>query len=139
MDAILNAPGVLLTAQLKEYSRSLGFDAIGIAKAEPLDTEQEHYDTWLERGYNGTMQYMERTRSKRLDPRLVLPSVQSIIVTALSYDTPARHSGATGKLSRYSWGMITITSFFLSSIVSLRGYRNAFLVQKARPTSTPDQ
>lgn len=104
MDAILNAPGVLLTAQLKEYSRSLGFDAIGIAKAEPLDTEQEHYDTWLERGYNGTMQYMERTRSKRLDPRLVLPSVQSIIVTALSYDTPARHSGATGKLSRYSWG-----------------------------------
>lgn len=104
MDAILNTSSTQLTARFKEFCRSLGFDAVGIAKAEPLDSEQEHYDIWLERGYHGTMHYMECTRSKRLDPRLVLASVKSIIVTALSYDTPARHSATTGKLSRYSWG-----------------------------------
>ncbi|MDW8074964.1 MAG: tRNA epoxyqueuosine(34) reductase QueG [Bacteroidota bacterium] len=106
MDAVLNTHTQTLTSQLKEFCLSVGFDAVGIARAEPLTDEQAHLDAWLAAGYHGTMQYMERTRDKRLDPRLVLPSARSIIVVALSYDTPARHTirPGYGKLSRYSWG-----------------------------------
>ncbi len=95
-----------LTRDLKHFCRELGFDAVGIAHAEPLEDEQPRYDEWLRRGYHATLHYMERTRDKRLDPRLVLPSVQSIIVVAISYDTPHRHRNRPGygKLSRYSWG-----------------------------------
>ncbi|MCX8051071.1 MAG: tRNA epoxyqueuosine(34) reductase QueG [Chlorobi bacterium] len=104
MDAVLTAHTV--TGELKRFCSSLGFDAVGIARAEPLDAEAEHFDEWRRRGYHGTMHYMERTRDKRLDPRLVLPSVKSIVVVAMSYDTPYRHTDrpGTGKLSRYSWG-----------------------------------
>lgn len=97
---------VSLTEQLKQFCQTLGFDAVGIARAEPLEDEQPRYDEWLRLGYHATMHYMERTRDKRLDPRLVLPSAQSIIVTAITYDTPYRHTNKPGygKLSRYSWG-----------------------------------
>jgi epoxyqueuosine reductase len=95
-----------LTEDLKRFCLELGFDAVGIARAEPLNEQRSTLDEWLRRGYHATMHYMERTRDKRLDPRLVLPSVQSIIVVAHSYDTPFRHQSRPGygKLSRYSWG-----------------------------------
>ena len=104
MDAGLNVS--TLTKRLKDYCLSVGFDAVGIARAEPLEDERPHLDTWLARGYAATMHYMERTRDKRLNPQLVLPSVRSIIVVALSYDTPHRHTEDTsvGKVSRYAWG-----------------------------------
>lgn len=95
-----------LTVELKDFCRSLGFDAVGVARAEPLDDERQHLQTWLARGYHATMHYMERTSDKRLDPRFILPSARSIVVVAISYDTPYRHTEQPnrGKISRYSWG-----------------------------------
>lgn len=94
------------TQQLKDYCRSLGFDAVGIARAEPLEEEREHLLEWLARGYHATMEYMARNVDKRLDPRLIVPEAKSIIVVALSYDTPYRHhtQPGYGKISRYAWG-----------------------------------
>ncbi|MCX7930347.1 MAG: tRNA epoxyqueuosine(34) reductase QueG [Chlorobi bacterium] len=104
MDAVLTTRA--LTDELKKLCFALGFDAVGIAHAEPLDSERHRLDIWLEKGYHGTMYYMERTRDKRLDPHLVLASVKSVIVVAESYDTHFRHTNCpeNGKLSRYSWG-----------------------------------
>jgi epoxyqueuosine reductase len=87
-------------------SKEHGFDLIGFAKAEPLMKEYEHYMNWLEDGYHGDMQYMEKNQAKRKDVRKILEGAKSVISLGLNYYTPQSYSGnkSNGKISRYAWG-----------------------------------
>lgn len=87
-------------------SKEHGFDLIGFAKAEPLMKEYEHYMNWLEEGYHGDMQYMEKNQAKRKDVRKILEGAKSVISLGLNYYTPQSYSGnkSNGKISRYAWG-----------------------------------
>jgi epoxyqueuosine reductase len=95
-----------LTRRVKEKAFELGFQKIGIVPAEPLAAEKKHLNEWLSRGFHGEMRWMEREPEKRSDPRLLLPSARTVIVTALNYYTPHAHENSpdTGKISRYAWG-----------------------------------
>ena len=76
--------------EIKAEALRLGFSACGIAKAEPVDAETAAaFRNWLHEGGHATMQYMENYEDKRLDPRLLMPGVKSIISVALNY-TPAQ-------------------------------------------------
>ena len=79
---------------------------MGIVPAAPLEGERERLEQWLERGLHGEMRWMARDSRQRTDPRLLLPSARSVVVVALNYYTPHRHTvdPATGKISRYAWG-----------------------------------
>ena len=93
------------TERMKERARAIGFDAVAVARAEPLTEEHDRYMEWLRRGYHGTMAYMERQADMRRDPALILPGAQSVIVVARNYYTSHRHpDGAVGKIARYAWG-----------------------------------
>lgn len=82
-----------------------GFDAVGIAKAEVLSSEYQRYVEWLERGYHGTMSWMERSTEKRQDVSRIVESAKSVVVVAQTYDTPLQHpANNVGKISRYAWG-----------------------------------
>jgi epoxyqueuosine reductase len=55
------------------------------------------------------MAYLGRTRRVRTDVRHILPSTQSVIVTATNYNTPRPYSTSIGdpgvaKIARYAWG-----------------------------------
>jgi epoxyqueuosine reductase len=95
-----------LTEAIKRKARELGFDKVGVTRANALDEEGARLREWLGRGYHATMGWMERTAAKRADPRLHLPSVRSVVCVAANYFTPHRHVGApgTGMVSRYAWG-----------------------------------
>lgn len=95
-----------LTALVKSLARAEGFDAVGVAPAEPLREERARLEEWLRRGYHGEMRWMERDPAQRTDPRLVFPAARSVVVCALNYFTPHEHSNdpAAGKISRYAWG-----------------------------------
>ncbi len=93
------------TAAIKRAALELGFDAVGIARAEPLTEEHERYSEWIRRGYHATMGYMERNAEVRRDPGLILPGAKSVIVVARNYYTPyQRTNGERGKIARYAWG-----------------------------------
>jgi epoxyqueuosine reductase len=96
----------LLSRKIKEHAKALGFDMVGIVRAEVLESERERLQEWLRRGLHGEMRWMERDPSERTDPRLVLPNARSVVVVALNYYTPHEHANdaATGKISRYAWG-----------------------------------
>ena len=89
-----------------EKAKQLGFDLVGFAKADLLDEETKSLETWLDRGYQATMSYMEKNFSKRKDVKQVLPNAKSVISLALNYYTPDNHSNEKnlGKVSRYAWG-----------------------------------
>lgn len=103
---ITTADRIGLSRAIKEQARRAGFDKIGIVRAEALDDERERLREWLSRGYQGEMEWMTRDPEKRGDPRNFFPQAHSVIVVALNYYTPDKHSGdpETGKVSRYAWG-----------------------------------
>ena len=96
----------VLTFRLKERARHLGFQRVGIVRAEPLFDEDKRLKQWLERGFHGEMHWMSRDPETRVDPRKIFPSARSLVVVALNYYTPHKHTEktGTGKVSRYAWG-----------------------------------
>lgn len=95
-----------LTEQIKSKALELGFCKVGIAKAEMLNAEGEHLQEWLGRGYHASMQWMEKNRAKRIDPRNIVSNAQSIVSVAINYYTHGEHGDnpEEGKISRYAWG-----------------------------------
>src|SRR5436309_2271336 len=98
----------LTSASIKDQARALGFDACGIAPASDLP-ELRFFPEWISRGYAGSMAYLERSAERRADVRRVLPSAQSVIVTATVYNTEYPYSTecadrSRGHIARYAWG-----------------------------------
>ena len=94
------------TEKIKQKSREIGFHKIGIVRAEPLESEHEHLESWLNQNFHGEMRWMEREPEKRSNPKLLFPGAKSLIVVALNYYTPHEHeeNHEKGKVSRYAWG-----------------------------------
>lgn len=97
---------IRLTALITTRARELGFNKVGIARAEHLSQESQRLNDWLACGYHGEMKWMARDPPQRADPRLLFPAAKSVVVVALNYYTSHQHSDslATGKISRYAWG-----------------------------------
>ncbi len=89
-----------------EKAKQVGFDLVGFAKADLLIEETKKLESWLEKGYQASMNYMEKNLHKRKDIKEIFPSAKSVISLALNYYTPEIHSieNDKGKISRYAWG-----------------------------------
>mgnify|MGYP000980722193 CR=1 FL=1 len=71
---------VLRAVSIKSLARSLGFSACGIAKADAVEESiARRYRRWLENGEEASMSYMANYLEKRLDPRLLVLGVRSIV------------------------------------------------------------
>ncbi len=92
---------------VREHALGLGFDAVGVAPAQPLEAESADLTEWIAQGRHASMDWMERTATKRGDPGQVLPGCRSVVVVALDYlvedktESPQRPSG---RVSRYAQG-----------------------------------
>lgn len=79
---------MLNSDEVKRIALEVGFDDCGIARADALTDEEYPLRQWLERGWHGDLQYMERNIEKRMDPRLLLPDARSIICLVSAYGPP---------------------------------------------------
>ena len=69
-----------LSNKIKAEAQSLGFYACGIAKADAVDNETAtRYKEWIAQGKNGEMAYLNNYTDKRLDPRLLMTGLKSIV------------------------------------------------------------
>ena len=95
-----------LTAEVKRRARALGFQKVGVVRAEALTGERARLEEWLARGHHASMGWMERGVERRTDPRELLPGALSVVAVALNYFTPHEHAAGEGKgkISRYAWG-----------------------------------
>ena len=93
------------TTLIKQKAAELGFFFCGISKAEFLEEEANHLETWLNRTYNGKMGYMENHFDKRLDPRLLVEDSKSVVSLLMNYYTEEQQLDKTApKLSKYAFG-----------------------------------
>lgn len=92
------------TQWIKEEALRLGFDSIGVSKAEFLENEASRLESWLKSGFHGQMSYMENHFDKRLDPTLLVPGAQSVISLAYNYFPKEFQREDSYKLSKYAYG-----------------------------------
>jgi epoxyqueuosine reductase len=94
-----------LSRRVKQAASELGFDLVGIARADRVD-EADLLAEWLDRGRHGTMRWMENWREKRVDPRLLVEGCRSVVSVGLLYKQPDRDAPQPPgtKVARYAWG-----------------------------------
>ncbi len=99
-----------LALQIKQWGKELGFQQVGITDTE-LTQDEVRLLEWLDRGYHGEMDYMQRHGSKRSRPQELVPGTQRIISVRMDY-WPQQVSDANALLddpvraylSRYALG-----------------------------------
>lgn len=94
-----------LTRYVKEVMRRVGFDLVGVTRAEALPPERLR--SWLSKGYQGEMGYLERGAEKRLSPEAILPGARAVISVGLNYSGDVRlpyEQPDRGVISRYARG-----------------------------------
>ncbi|HEY7457141.1 MAG TPA: tRNA epoxyqueuosine(34) reductase QueG [Xanthobacteraceae bacterium] len=74
-----------MKAALFDRARAEGFNAIGVTRPESILNAAPHLHDWLDAGAHGDMEWLERTRERRADPRAVWPDVKRIVVLGLNY------------------------------------------------------
>ncbi len=73
-----------ISAKLSVWGAELGFDALGISSIDLLSAEQKLW-TWLEQGYHGDMDWMQRHGTKRSRPEELVEGTLSIISVRMNY------------------------------------------------------
>ena len=94
--------------RLRRQAHELGFELVGITTAQDAPGYRA-FRTWLERGFAGSMSYMERHAEARRHPKSVLEDVRSIILVGRSYrpasgQMRSTDRSSTGRVSCYAWG-----------------------------------
>jgi epoxyqueuosine reductase len=92
------------TQQIKNFTRELGFDFCGIAKAQQLDDDARRLEQWLKKGLHGNMQYMENYFDLRIDPAKLVPGAKSVITLLLNYFPHQKQQNNTPHISKYAFG-----------------------------------
>jgi len=91
-----------LKASLADRARAIGFDAVGVARADAAWPAEAALRDFVARGRHGTMRWMETTLERRARPTFMWPEARSAIVLGLNYgprgdplETLARRERAT--------------------------------------------
>jgi epoxyqueuosine reductase len=93
------------TTLIKAEAKRLGFDYVGISKADFLEEEAPRLENWLNNNMHGQMSYMQNYFDKRLDPRLLVPGAKSVISLLLNYYPSEKQTDDTApKISKYAYG-----------------------------------
>jgi epoxyqueuosine reductase len=94
-----------ISLAIKNEALRLGFSACGFAKAGWLAEDADRLEQWLEKGYHGSMQYMENHFEKRTDPTKLVEGAKSVISLLMNYYTPDRQSDPEAPvISKYAYG-----------------------------------
>lgn len=94
-----------LADAIKQEARRLGFAACGIARAEAVPEKiLAGYDQWIDEGHHGTMEYLQRNRELRADPRLLLPGTRSLIMVAMNYYPERKQDPEAPQFAYYAYG-----------------------------------
>ncbi len=93
------------TSLIKTEAKRLGFDYVGISKADFLEEDAPRLENWLNNNMHGQMSYMQNYFDKRLDPRLLVPGAKSVISLLLNYyPSEIQADDSAPKISKYAYG-----------------------------------
>lgn len=92
------------TKLVKQFAYELGFDYCGIAKAERLNEDADRLESWLNKGFHGSMQYMENHFELRVNPAQLVPGAKSVVTLLQNYFPSEQQNEGAIKISKYAFG-----------------------------------
>lgn len=92
------------TQLIKTKASAFGFQSCGISKADFLEEEASHLESWLKNNHHGEMKYMENHFDKRLDPRLLVEGSRSVISLSYNYYPEEKLQNENFKIAKYAYG-----------------------------------
>jgi epoxyqueuosine reductase len=97
-------------AAVREKALSLGFDAVGVARADvPLEEDFARFEAFVRADYHGTMGYLAEHGPVRqsLSGPGILPGARSVVCVAQRYAVrlPEDPPGIVGRIARYARGL----------------------------------
>ena len=93
-----------LTHKIKRISAELGFSYCGISACKPLHEDARRLENWLNKGYHGTMTYMENHFDLRIDPSKLVPGARSVITLLMNYFPVETMDEDLPRISKYAYG-----------------------------------
>jgi epoxyqueuosine reductase len=88
----------------REVAARFGFDALGVARAEPYENTERHIRDRRARGLFGGMRFTMAIPDVSCHPESLLPGARSVISVARCYWQPeAPLQPGEGRLARYTW------------------------------------
>jgi epoxyqueuosine reductase len=97
-DAVAPMPLAELASRIKQWARELGFDAVGISDID-LSEAESGLQSWLDAGYHGEMDYMEKHGMRRARPAELVPGTLRVISVRLPYLPSALFGDESGAWS----------------------------------------
>lgn len=95
----------ILHNHLIGQATALGFDDCGITAAAYMKEHAEKVESWLEKGFHGSMTYLERNKEKRYDPRLLVEKTKTVVTVLQNYyPTETLAEQDNYKISKYALG-----------------------------------
>ncbi len=92
------------TSFIKSCTKELGFDHCGIARAHKLDEDAKRLERWLDKGFQGKMDYMQNYFDLRIDPTKLVPGAKSVITLLLNYFPSEQQRKDAPQISKYAYG-----------------------------------
>ena len=91
---------------IKKKAQELGFQKVGIARADPTPKEKNDLETWLDQGRHATMGWMEKRKDERGNIHTYFPEAKSIISVGMNYHVGKGQNDINSdlKFSTYAWG-----------------------------------
>jgi epoxyqueuosine reductase len=101
---MLNQQAMFHANSIKSIAHELGFDEVGIAKAEALTEDALRLEKWLKAGLHGEMRYMENYFDLRIDPTRLFPGAKSVITFLYNYFPEQQQAAGQPKIAKYAYG-----------------------------------
>ncbi|NIP13823.1 MAG: tRNA epoxyqueuosine(34) reductase QueG [Pseudomonadales bacterium] len=73
-----------LRQDIETWARELGFAQVGVTDVD-LSAHEPHVRAWLQKGFQGSMSYLERNLAKRLHPERLEPETCRVIAARMDY------------------------------------------------------
>jgi len=89
---------------VRSAANRLGFDHCGLARAQRLDEDARRLESWLTKGFQGSMRYMENHFDLRVDPGKLVPGARSVITLLLNYFPAQQQNDKAPQVSKYAYG-----------------------------------
>jgi epoxyqueuosine reductase len=78
-----------IATRIKEQATGLGFDAVGIVRADAIPDAPARLRAFLDDARHGDMVWMETRAGERADPQTLWPAARSVVMLGLNYGPEA--------------------------------------------------
>jgi epoxyqueuosine reductase len=94
----------MTTTEVERFGAELGFDVLGVTRAEAYVDTERHIRERRARGLDAGMKFTMARPEESCHPESLLPGARSVVSVAVSYWVPERPlEVGEGRLARYTW------------------------------------